>query len=183
MILLTLGSPWEVKGNANKRKILKNIIHTLPCCNNFADKYAFMCILAERPGVAYGKKILNKKIISSFLAYNTPWTPMSVHKKFQLNESSCLAGYMQHTYIYTNILFYIYVYGNFMHGLDPAIDLMKTKKDKLCILNSIREDCWYLQFYLKSLPPSLLKKTIFFKWFLEKVNEFLFSEMEKNSQS
>ena len=44
---------------------------------------------------------------------------------------------------------------------------------------------WYLQgykFYLKSLPPSLLKKLFFpNKWFLEKVNEFLFSEMGKNS--
>ena len=30
-----------------------------------------------------------------------------------------------------------------MHGLDPQIDLMNTfvVKDKLCILNTIREDC------------------------------------------
>ena len=42
----------------------------------------------------------NLKIkFQTFLAYNTPWPPMSAHKKIQPNRSSRLAGYTQHIYI------------------------------------------------------------------------------------
>ena len=49
------------------------------------------------------KKNLNKKF-RFCIAYNTPWPPLSVHKKIQPNLSSRLAVYTQH--IYTNVLFY-----------------------------------------------------------------------------
>ena len=42
---------------------------------------------------------VEKKVFFEFcLAYNTPWPPMSVHKKFQPNRSSRLAGYREHIY-------------------------------------------------------------------------------------
>ena len=44
-----------------------------------------------------------EKKTSYFLAYTTPWPPMSVHKKYQPNRSSRLASY---TYRYANVLFY-----------------------------------------------------------------------------
>ena len=34
-----------------------------------------------------------------FLAEDTPWLPMSIHKKFKPNRSRRLAGYIQHKYI------------------------------------------------------------------------------------
>ena len=37
--------------------------------------------------------------VKFFSPYNTPRPPLSVHKKFQPNRSSRLAGYMQHIYI------------------------------------------------------------------------------------
>ena len=68
----------------------------------------FYYILAKGPGVACGKINVEKKILKNFfwifLAYVTPRPPRSVHKKFQPNRSSRLAGYRQH--IYTNVLFY-----------------------------------------------------------------------------
>ena len=43
----------------------------------------------------------------NFLAYNTNRPPMSVHKKFQPNRSSRLAGYREHIYIrITNVFFF-----------------------------------------------------------------------------
>ena len=55
------------------------------------------------------KKYISKKIIFEkknvenfffgfFLAYVTPRPPLSVHKKFQPNRSSRLAGYREHIY-------------------------------------------------------------------------------------
>ena len=41
-----------------------------------------------------------------FLAYITPWPPLSVHKKCQPNRSSRLAGYRQHIYIRMSCLIY-----------------------------------------------------------------------------
>ena len=55
-------------------------------------------ILAEGPGVARGKKNFEKKNLDFFLAYVTPRPPLSVHKKFQPNRSSRLAGYREHIY-------------------------------------------------------------------------------------
>ena len=40
-----------------------------------------------------------------FLTCNTPWTPVSFHKKFQPNRSSRLAGYPQHIYIYECLVY------------------------------------------------------------------------------
>ena len=60
-----------------------------------------MKTLAEGPGTASGEKNSN---------FFIPWPHMSVHKKFQPNQSSRLAGYRQH--IYTNIclvLLYRYI--------------------------------------------------------------------------
>ena len=59
-------------------------------------KALFYRRLAEGPGVARGKKIEIKNSI--FLTYNTLRPPMSVHKKFQPNRSSRLAGYTQHIF-------------------------------------------------------------------------------------
>ena len=39
-----------------------------------------------------------KKNFEFFLTYVTPRPPMSVHKKFQPNRSSRLAGYREHLY-------------------------------------------------------------------------------------
>ena len=59
-------------------------------------------IQAEGPnGVARGNK-LNIILKMDFLTYNTPWPPISVHKKFQPNRSSRLAG----CYIYIQIQSY-----------------------------------------------------------------------------
>ena len=44
------------------------------------------------------KKKFWKKKFGFFLAYVTPRPPLSVHKKFQLNRSSRLAGYREHIY-------------------------------------------------------------------------------------
>ena len=48
-------------------------------------------ILTEGPSVVRGKNLI-------FLAYKTPRPPTIVHKKFQPNRFSRLAGYMQHIY-------------------------------------------------------------------------------------
>ena len=58
-------------------------------------------LLAEGPGVARGKINLEEKKIWNFffgffLAYVTPRPPLSVHKKFQPNQSSRLADYREH---------------------------------------------------------------------------------------
>ena len=59
-------------------------------------------ILAEWPGVARGQKKI--EIFIFFLALDTPRLAMSVHKKFQPNRSSRLAG----IYVtYTNVLFIV----------------------------------------------------------------------------
>ena len=58
----------------------------------------FYTWLAEGPGVALGKKNLEKKILDFFWAYVTPRPPLSVHKKFQPNRSSRLASYREHIY-------------------------------------------------------------------------------------
>ena len=80
----------------------------------FLGKFVFYSKLAEAPGVARGKKNFEekkfrkknfeKKNFGFFLAYVPPRPPLSVHKKFQPNRSSRLAGYREH--IYTNVLFY-----------------------------------------------------------------------------
>ena len=54
-------------------------------------------LLAEGPSVAREKKML-KKNFRIFLAFSTPRPTMSVHKKFQPNRSSRLAGYREHIY-------------------------------------------------------------------------------------
>ena len=63
-------------------------------------------LLAEGPGVARRKIIFEKKMLKKknfekknsnyFIAYVTPRPPLSVHKKFQPNRSSRLAGYREH---------------------------------------------------------------------------------------
>ena len=56
-------------------------------------------IQAEGPnGVARGNK-LNIILKMDFLNYNPPWPPISVHKKFQPNRASRLAGVTQHKFI------------------------------------------------------------------------------------
>ena len=62
----------------------------------------FIIKLAEGDGIAREKNFLKKKFekkLGIFLAYITPRPPMSVHKKFQPNRSSRLAGYREHIYI------------------------------------------------------------------------------------
>ena len=54
--------------------------------------------LAEGPGVARGKKKFRKFFFWIFLAYITPRPSLSVHKKFQPNRCSRLAGYREHIY-------------------------------------------------------------------------------------
>ena len=44
------------------------------------------------------KKSFTKKNLEFFLAYVTPRSPLSVHKKIQPNRSSRLAGYRKHIY-------------------------------------------------------------------------------------
>ena len=61
-------------------------------------------LLAEGPNVS--REIFFFLSFEFFIAFNTPRPPLSVHKKVQSNRSSCLAGYGQHIYIYTNVLFY-----------------------------------------------------------------------------
>ena len=67
--------------------VVQLLLYSVQCTMNIFN------ILAEGPGVAREKK-------SNFLAFNPSWPPMSVHKKFQPNRSSRLAGYTQHIYIY-----------------------------------------------------------------------------------
>ena len=64
--------------------------------------YVVYIKLAEDPGVARGKNFEKKNF--DFFSLSHPRPPMSVHKKFQPNQSSRLAGYTQH--IYTNVVFY-----------------------------------------------------------------------------
>jgi len=78
-----------------------------------------MYSLAKRPGVAREKKgwikFFWEKINRFFLAYNTPRPPLSVHKTFQPNRSSRLAGYTQHIYeclvllyrLFSSVIIYI----------------------------------------------------------------------------
>ena len=68
-------------------------------------KNYFYQLLAEGPGVARGKKNFEKKNFEFFLAYNTPRSPLSVHKIFQPNRSSRLAGYREHIYECLVLLF------------------------------------------------------------------------------
>ena len=62
---------------------------------------------AEGPGVAREK--FWKKKFRIFLAYDTPRPPLSVHKKFQPNRSSRLAGYREHKYDCLVLLYRFFV--------------------------------------------------------------------------
>jgi len=68
-------------------------------------------------------------------------TPMSVHKKFRSMGPAVFLA-ICNTYLYKCLVLYICIW-KLMHGLDPEIDLMNSfvVKDKLSILNTIREDC------------------------------------------
>ena len=46
------------------------------------------------------RRCLNKKFRICLVACNTPRPPMSVHKKFQPNQSSHFAGYVRNIFIY-----------------------------------------------------------------------------------
>ena len=66
-------------------------------------------MLAEGPGVARGKKFkkIFQKNLKKFEKKFEFFLAFSVHKKFQPNRSSPLAGYRQHIYIYTMSCFII----------------------------------------------------------------------------
>ena len=81
-------------------------LYTLRLLINKISLINFYYIINYLKG-ARGKKFLLRKQIFEFFTFNTGGgPPMSVHKKFQPNWSSRLAGYTQHIYIYTIVLFY-----------------------------------------------------------------------------
>ncbi len=55
----------------------------------------------------FEEKIKKNLNFLMFMAYNTPWPPMSVHKKFQPIWFSRLAGYREHVYKCLVLLFRI----------------------------------------------------------------------------
>ena len=69
-------------------------------------KYVHYKVVAEGPGVARVKKFLKNKIFEKkkfeiffldfLISLYHPRPPLSVHKKFQPNRSSRLAGYREH---------------------------------------------------------------------------------------
>ena len=64
------------------------------CAPNTIDNFTWWTLLFC---LFFSLKLYLKKI--DFLAYNTPRPPMSIHKNFQPNRSSRLAGVTQHLYI------------------------------------------------------------------------------------
>ena len=70
---------------------------TLKYCYNVVILFHFYLTItiAERPGVAFEKKMLKKLII--FCLYHPPATH-ECSQKFQANRSYRLAGYTQHVY-------------------------------------------------------------------------------------
>ena len=85
--------------------------------------FIFISVLTEGPGVARGKiifekKILTKKFSNFFLAFNTLRPPMSIHKKFQPNQSSRLTGYREHIY---ECLVLLYRFDVFVNSLNSRL--------------------------------------------------------------